>query len=86
MDRQTAFKKVVTIIQPFVRDEQAFKAISEDTKIIQDLKVNSARLVDIAIAFEDEFKVMVDDESAEKISTIGDAVSVLLAKQAEGAK
>ena len=83
MDRQTAFTTVVGIIKPFVRNEEALQKVSESSKIIQDLQVNSARLVDIAIAFEDAFKVTIEDADAEKINTIGDAVTMLLEKQKE---
>jgi acyl carrier protein len=79
MERKEVYDRVVKIVQPFARDEAAAKAISETTHILKDLKVNSARLVDIAIAFEDEFKIAIDDSQAAKVQTVGDAVTVVLA-------
>jgi len=38
--------------------------------------------VDIILAFEDEFGIEVDDESADKVRTLGDAVQMILAKTA----
>ena len=52
------------------------------TRIIEDLGVNSARLVDIILAFEDEFGIEVDDESADRVRTLGDAVQMILQKTA----
>jgi len=47
MDRAAAFEKVVSIIKPFVKNTEALKGSTDATRIIEDLGVNSARLVDI---------------------------------------
>jgi acyl carrier protein len=82
MDNSAAFEKVVGIIKPFVKNQNAFAQPSEGTRIIEDLGVNSARLVDIILAFEDEFGIEVDDESADKVRTLGDAVQMIQRKTA----
>jgi acyl carrier protein len=82
MDSAAAFEKVQSIIKPFVKNLEAFKASTSATRIIEDLGVNSARLVDIILAFEDEFGISVDDESADKVRTLGDAVSMIVQKTA----
>ena len=82
MDNTTAFGKVVEIIKPFVKNATAFAEASDSTRIIEDLGVNSARLVDIILAFEDEFGIEVDDDSADKVRTLGDAVQMILQKTA----
>lgn len=83
MQKQEVFDKVVSLIKPFARDEVALANVGMETRILQDLKVNSARLVDIVIAFEDEFGVSIDDEAAERVSTIGEIVTMILEKAAE---
>lgn len=82
MDNTTAFAKIVGIIKPFVKNQEAFARPTEATRIIEDLGVNSARLVDIILAFEDEFGIEVDDESADRVRTLGDAVRVIQQKVA----
>lgn len=82
MDSTTAFGKVVGIIKPFVKNASAFDAANDGTRIIEDLGVNSARLVDIILAFEDEFGIEVDDDSADRVRTLGDAVQMILQKTA----
>jgi acyl carrier protein len=82
MESATAFAKVVDIIKPFVKNQAAFTAPTDGTRIIEDLGVNSARLVDIILAFEDEFGIEVDDESADRVRTLGDAVQMILRKTA----
>ena len=82
MERAAAFEKVISIIKPFVKNLEALKTPTDATRIIEDLGVNSARLVDIILAFEDEFGIAVDDESADKVRTLGDAVQMIVQKTA----
>jgi acyl carrier protein len=80
MTRQEVFDKVVAIIGPFAKDDEALANATEDTNILTDLKVNSARLVDVILDFEDEFDIEVEDEDADSVNTVGDAVELIMAK------
>ncbi len=80
MDEKEIFDKVVKILTPFVRNEEALANVSKETDILKDLRVNSSRLVDIVLAFEDEFDIEVADEEADKVQTIGAAVSMIAGK------
>lgn len=80
MTREEIFAKVVEIVKPFVKNQEALDAVDEDTNILQDLKVNSARLVDIILNFEDEFDIEVEDEDADAVNTVGDAVELIQQK------
>lgn len=79
MNASDAMAKVLTIIGPFAKNTEALKTASATTSILGDLGVNSARLVDIILAFEDEFDIAIDDETADKIRSIGDAVEQIVA-------
>ncbi len=83
MEHAELFEQVVAILKPFVKNEEALKNASGETKILDDLQVNSARLVDIILAMEDEFDIEIDDDAADKVRTLGDAVDVIVAKKAE---
>ena len=80
MTREDVFQKVMDIIKPFVKNEDVFQQANESTNILQDLKVNSARLVDIILDFEDEFDIEVEDEDADSVNTVCDAVSLIMEK------
>ena len=80
MTREEIFAKVIEIMKPYVKNQEALDAVSEDTNILQDLKVNSARLVDIILNFEDEFDIEVEDEDADAVNTVGDAVGLIQQK------
>ena len=80
MTRDEMFAKVVEIVRPYVKNEEALANVRDDTDILQDLKVNSARLVDVILNFEDEFDIEVEDEDADAVNTVGDAVSLIEGK------
>ena len=80
MERDKIYERVVELVRPLSKNRTAVENISEDTSILEDLQVNSARLVDLILAFEDEFNIEVDDDAADSVRTIGDAVD-MLAKQ-----
>ena len=81
MEQQEIFDKVVEIIKPFVKAPEGVTGAKMETSILKDLKVNSARLVDVVIEIEDAFGIEVSDEAADKVRTIGDAVTLILAEQ-----
>jgi acyl carrier protein len=78
--QQEAFEKVVKILTPHVKNQQALASVSETTHILDDLKVNSARLVDVVLAFEDEFDIEIPDEDVDSVNTVGDCVRLILEK------
>lgn len=80
MTREEIFTKVVEIVRPFAKDKDALGEAKLETNILDDLKVNSARLVDVILEFEDEFDIEVEDEDADSVNTIGDAVDLIAAK------
>lgn len=80
MSREEIFAKVVEIVRPFAKDKDALDGATMETNILEDLKVNSARLVDVILEFEDEFDIEVEDEDADAVNTIGDAVELIEAK------
>ena len=80
MTREEIFEKVIEIVRPYVKSQEALDSVDDDTNILEDLKVNSARLVDIILNFEDEFDIEVADEDADAVNTIGDAVGLIQQK------
>ena len=80
MEQSEVLEGVVKILTPWVKNQDALAAVSMDTNILEDLKVNSARLVDVVIAFEDEFDIEIDDEDVDTVNTVGDAVNLIVSK------
>ncbi|MBA3063558.1 acyl carrier protein [bacterium] len=51
--------------------------ITEDSSFVDDLGADSLDIVELIMAFEEEFDIEIPDEDAEKIKTVGDAVKYL---------
>ncbi len=80
MNEQEIMGRVVKILTPWVKDKDALAAVSMNTNILDDLKVNSARLVDVVIALEDEFDIEIADEDVDLVNEVGDAVRLIVAR------
>ena len=80
MTKDEVFKKIVDILSKYSKTEIKMENISMETSILDDLKINSARLVDIVLDFEDVFDIEVDDDDADSVSTVGDGVNLIMAK------
>ena len=81
MENAEAFEQVVKILTPHVKDQEALANASDATNILDDLKVNSARLVDVVLAFEDDFDIEVADEDVDAVNLVGDAVRLIAGKR-----
>jgi acyl carrier protein len=80
VDQTEIFDQVVKILTPYVKNQEALKRASLATHILDDLKVNSARLVDVVLEFEDAFNIEIDDDDVDKVETVGNAVALIEAK------
>jgi acyl carrier protein len=49
--------------------------IKPESKFIEDLGADSLDIVELIMAMEEEFQTEIPDEEAEKIRTVGDAIS-----------
>lgn len=56
--------------------------VTEASSFIDDLGADSLDTVELVMAFEEEFDVEIPDDAAEKIQTVGDAVSFISSKKA----
>ncbi|MFC6200103.1 acyl carrier protein [Ponticaulis profundi] len=50
-------------------------AVTESASFIDDLGADSLDLVELVMAFEEEFGIEIEDEVQENIRTVGDAVT-----------
>lgn len=77
MERSEVNDKVFSILKKYTRKEEVWETASKDSKILEDLQINSARLVDIMLDLEDEFDIEIDDETMDNILTVENAVDAI---------
>lgn len=77
MNEQEIFQEIVNILRAYTKDVSLLDKATKETHILNDLKVDSARLVDFVVKCEDVFSITIEDDEADKIGTIGDAVSLI---------
>lgn len=51
--------------------------VTSDAAFIDDLGADSLDIVELVMAFEEEFGVEIPDDAAEKITTVGDATKFI---------
>ena len=79
MSKEEIFNKIKDLIAEnfdVVKDK-----ITESTSFTDDLDADSIDLVEFILQLEDEFGSEIPDEEAEKIKTVGDAVSYIESHQ-----
>lgn len=80
MDKEATIEQLKNIIKPYAQNEEAFENLTEDTDFINDLKINSANLVDVILDIEEKFDLIIDNESMEKMVNVKAAIGIIEAE------
>ena len=59
--------------------------VTPEARFVEDLGADSLDLVELVMAFEEEFGAEIPDEDAEKLTSVGDAIKYIEAKSQEQA-
>ncbi|MBW3660145.1 MAG: acyl carrier protein [Gemmatimonadetes bacterium] len=51
--------------------------VTRDASFVEDLGADSLDTVELVMAFEEEFDIEIPDEDAEKLTTVGEAITYL---------
>ena len=54
--------------------------VTMEAKLEEDLEIDSLGIVEVVMAFEDEFEIEIDDDELADVSTVGQAVQLLHSK------
>lgn len=80
MDRQAILDELKKVLSPYIENKALVGAITEDTNLLKDLKINSANLVDIIIDAESKYNIEIDFDAAERMLTVHDCIDVISEK------
>jgi len=75
-----SLNKITAIVVDILDVEEADVTLASNFR--SDLEADSLDLVELIMAFEDEFGGEISDDDAQKIATVGDAVNYVEAKLA----
>ncbi|HEX7477853.1 MAG TPA: acyl carrier protein [Polyangiales bacterium] len=53
--------------------------VKDEAQFIEDLGADSLAIVELVLAFEEQFEIDIPDEDTEKIGTVGDAIKYITA-------
>jgi len=82
MTKEELITKLKTIVKPYIQNEEAFTNLTEETDFINDLKINSANLVDVILDVEDEFDIRIENDDMEKMLSVKAAMAIVNEKLA----
>ncbi|NAS30599.1 acyl carrier protein [Flavobacteriaceae bacterium R38] len=82
MNKEELIAKLKTIVKPYIQDEEAYGNLNEETDFINDLKINSANLVDVILDVEEEFDIEIDNEAMEQMLDVKSAIRIIEEKMA----
>ncbi|MCF4101586.1 phosphopantetheine-binding protein [Gillisia sp. M10.2A] len=80
MTDKEILQKLKKIVTPYVQNEEGLNDFDETTDFLNDLKINSANLVDVILDVEDEYKIEIDNDSMNGMLTAGDARKIIQRK------
>ena len=83
MDKQLVIDQLKEIVKPYIQDQAAFDALTEDTDFISDLKINSANLVDVILDIEEKYNIEIDNDAMERMINVKAAMEIIASKLAE---
>ena len=67
-------EKVIEILSEFT--EMKAEQMNRDTKLVADMGLNSFDVVNVVVAFEEEFDIEIPDTDAEKVVAIRDLQTI----------
>ncbi len=73
------FEAVKSMIAKQLKVDEA--AITADSRLIEDLKADSANVMVMIMDLEDKYGIMVEDDQIMKLKTVGDVVAYIEAHQ-----
>ena len=70
---------ILAKLKPIIADQLGVDEaeVKEDASFTEDLNADSLDLVELIMSLEEQFKLQISDEDAEKITTVGEAVDYI---------
>ncbi len=73
-------EQLFEIVKVYLPQDVDAAAIKPTSHLMNDLNINSAHLVDIALDVEDAFDILLDEKDMEAMQTVNDAIHIVQEK------
>ncbi len=80
MENDELIKRLKPIVALYAQNNNALEQMTAETDFINDLKINSANLVDVILDVEEEFDIEIDNLSMEKMLNVQASIDVIQSK------
>jgi acyl carrier protein len=80
MDKGTFIEQLKEIVRPYAKNQAALAQINASTDFINDLKINSANLVDLVLDVEEKYDIVIQNEEMERMLNVQAAMDIVEAK------
>ena len=74
-------EKIIEILKKYTFDEKVWENFTPQMSLKDDLKINSARVVDIVLDLEECFDIEISDDDIEKMKTVKDVIETVERKK-----
>jgi acyl carrier protein len=83
MENEELINRLKPIVAVYAQNKEALENLNGETDFINDLKINSANLVDVILDVEEEFDIEIDNQSMEKMLNVQASIEIIKTKLAE---
>jgi len=83
MDKNKIQEELKNIIAIYVPEKEILDNLTLEHDLINDLKINSAHIVDIVLDVEEKYDIMIEDDVIMQMGTIGQAIDIIHGKVQE---
>ena len=74
------FEQIKPVLKQVIPRYASSDNISPETRLLEDLNIDSARVVDLVFGLEDAFRISIEDGAIETLQTVGDLVALVKGK------
>jgi acyl carrier protein len=75
-----SYLRIKAVLQRVVFKSVSLDNVTPQSRLLEDLEIDSARLVDLVLSLEDEFAISIEDDAIEKIKTVQDLMNLVREK------
>ncbi|MFY0608063.1 MAG: acyl carrier protein [Cyclobacteriaceae bacterium] len=80
MDIKEIEAKLLPIITEYLPDEVSKEDVTPEKDLLKDLQINSAYIIDIVIAIEEEFDIVIEDDAIAEMNTVQESIDMIIEK------